>query len=193
MRTLSIAAIALLLTLLTGCGGVPAELRAPRLTPTDVAVFKAVVGNEAASNEAFHRAEGRPIIVHERTLPVCAPRQHRCVGSEEVDRMAETGFDELRGTFRLRNATAITIGKVPGAGLALRPSAAVAEMRQHFQYPGGVTIVEFSLPVYASQDVALVYVRYDCGPTCGTCWFLRLKRSAGGAWEVASQHMLSII
>jgi hypothetical protein len=187
MRTLPIAAIALLLT---ACGGVPAELRAPRLTPTDVAVFKAVIGDDATSDKA--RPPGSRLVVHERTLPVCAPRQDRCVGSHEVDRMSETGFDELRGTFRLRNAVAVTIGKVTGAGLALRPSAAVGEVRQHFQYPGGVTIVEFSLPVYASRDAALVYVRYDCGPICGTCWFVRLKRSARGAWEVASQRMLSI-
>jgi hypothetical protein len=169
------------------CRGTSSEPPAGLLTATDVAVFEAVVQEHDTS---AHRNR----VVSDRTLAMCAPSQHlsQCIGAQEAARISETGYSNLGSGFRSRNRRAVPIRSEGRGRFTLASTDAIAEIRSRSLYPGNVTIVEFGLPVYAERNLALVYVRYDCGNICGSAWYVRLRRAEGGDWHVASERLLSV-
>lgn len=169
------------------------------------AAFEAVVRPEAERLAHDGPSHGPPLVVFERTIPVCAnsrpgPPSFDCVRSEleafEAMHRGQTSLpfeSSIRGTTRAALALAFRERNqrsqpFPGDAL-VEIQTAPAEYISAAESAGRrVGIVRFSQPARSDDGFALVFASYTCGGGCAQGWLILLKET-DGAWRFVAKNL----
>jgi hypothetical protein len=198
----------LLLFLLAYTGAYQAPRSQPTLAADDLAVLTAALDSTVLPKLRDRNSRGRMIaLLGNRTTTVRGKDD-----TAEGKRVSTAGWigavvpnpatqwsdliegstlrHELVRAVESRNGEAHTVPAINLPGIQLVTAAQWKQAAQKYgrRVAGSVAV---TLPGYARNNRALVYVEYTCGSLCGERWLVVLHRTRS-AWRVVSLGLLSV-
>jgi hypothetical protein len=195
-----------LLVLYTTVSIAAATSQTAKLTADDAGIMRAAI--DAVVRPEMSRLEqlkaGTPILTFDRTIALCPVEKSigeamGCLSQENYSEIArlptvfrgelqEPARAQIRTSFLGRNKSNVIIPPKAIEGVVL---AAPAEISAKYDEKtgSGTPHATVSMPGLSSDGLAVVYVSYWCGNTCGYGWFVLLKRNPDG-WQVVASKGL---
>jgi hypothetical protein len=186
------AALAVALALL--CLGAFAA-QAPKLTPAEYEVLSAVLAHGLPGDTRAIAISARTTGDPETLVPAGADLEALSTKLEVAPGLLAgwSGLNRQRGEVERNLALAVRYDLVPDKLRARifageEPARGWARFRARFPDATGLLSVS-RVAIDDSQQHALVYVEFACGPECGTGRLVHLAR-ADGRWQVISGELL---
>lgn len=169
------------------------------------AAFEAVVKPESERLSGSTPPEAPPLVVYDRTIPVCAnsrpgPPSLDCVCLElEAFEGVHRSQATLPFASSIREGTRATLASAfrdrnqrpqpfPGDALAAARTVSAAYVVAAARGSRREGVIRFSQPARSGDGFALVFASYTCGDGCAQGWLILLT-DANGMWRVVDKYL----